>query len=547
MKNINKYLALPLVGLALAGCNDLDTQFQGGYVSSEQKQQVVGLNPEMAKAGVLGIPNSMNKYMSALSSRHDADFGYGGLMIAFDSMGNDMPARYSGYNWFYSFQAFTGMTSTGNLTQLVWNNMYGNILNSNAIIGSMDAETDNAEIQLMLAQGYAFRAFDYWVLAQMYQRNYEGRESLPCVPILTEENQETAAIEGAPRATVQEVYDRILTDINTAIGLAEKSKLTTAVISSVKARRLFNVDALYGLRARIYLTMHRYADAAADAAKVIEMSDCTPLSVDECSKPGFNSFQHNWLWGDAISETDRIVTSGIINFPSMMCSFANGYVTVGIWRAINNGLWNDIPSSDVRKGWWLDDEGFSPILNEEQLAYLQNYGIGSINTSPDSDDKSLIPHTNVKFDSYNSAILQTINASDIPMMRIEEMYYIKAEGEIMSGNVGTGVQTLKDFVSTYRNPNFTVSSTDPTELQEIIWKQRRVEFWGEGLSWFDIMRLNKGLDRVGGGFNSLFVYQTTNDYESMIQPIPFSEIQYNKQISNSDNNPEGKRPTPVKE
>lgn len=545
MKTINKYLALPFVGLALAGCNDLDTQFQGQYVSGEQKQEVVGLNPEMAKAGVLGIPNSYNKFMSVTSDHYD--FGYPGVMLAFDSMGNDMPARYSGYNWFYGFQAFVGMTSTGNLTNLVWNILYGNILNSNATISSLDPESDNSQIQLMLAQGYAFRAFDYWVLAQIYQRNYEGREDLPCVPILTEENQEAVAMDGTPRATVKEVYDRILTDINKAIELGEKAEVTTAVISSVKARRLFNVDAMYGLRARVYLTMHRYADAAADAAKVIEMSDCTPLSIDECSKPGFNSFQHNWLWGNAIAETDRVVTSGIVNFPSMMCSFSNGYVTVGMWRAMNISLWNQIPATDVRKGWWLDDELYSPILNEEQLDYLQNYGAGSVNTDPSSDDKSLIPHTNVKFDSYQSKIGQTINASDIPMMRIEEMYYIKAEGEIMSGNVGTGVQTLKDFVNTYRDPNFTVNSTDPTELQDIIWKQRRVELWGEGLSWFDIMRLNKGLDRVGGGFNSLFVYKTTNDYESMIQPLPFSEIQYNKQISVDQNNPEGSRPTPVKD
>ena len=543
MKNINKYLALPLIGIALAGCNGLDTEFQGQYVSAEHKQEVVSQNPEMAKAGVLGIPNSFNKYLSALSSRHDADFGYPGLMMAFDSMGNDMPARYSGYNWFYSFQAFTGMSSTGYLTNLVWNTIYGNILNSNAIISSIDPETDNPELMIMAAQGYAFRAFDYWVLAQIYQRNYEGRENLLCVPILTDENQEEVALNGAPRATVQETYDQILGDLDKAFKLVEASNVKTSAITSVKSRRFFNLDALYGLRARVYLTMHRYADAANDAAKAIEISDCTPLSIAECSKPGFNGFDHSWLWGDAISESDRVVTSGLINFPAMICSFSNGYVTVGQWRSINKSLWENIPASDVRKGWWLDDDMYSPYLTDEQLEYLQSYGLGSIDTDPNSTVASLIPHTNVKFDSYNSEILQTINASDIPMMRIEEMYYIKAEAEIMSGSVPAGVQTLVDFVTTYRDPSFSVKTSDVNELVDIIWKQRRVEFWGEGLSWFDIMRLNKGLDRVGGGFNKLFVYQTTNDYLSMIQPLPFSELQYNKQIT--VNNEEGSRPTPV--
>jgi len=541
MKKVNKYLALPLIGLALAGCNDHDAVYQGQYVTTEQKANVLELNPEMAKAGVLGIPSSNNGYLTNFGGeRNDFDFGYPGVMMMFDAMGNDSPCRYTGYNWFTGFQNFGSPNSLGDGTNFLWNQMYANIKNCNAIISSMSVESENPEIQIMIAQGFAFRAFDYWVLAQCYQRNYEGRENELCVPILTEKNAEQVATEGAPRASVKEVYEQILSDINTAIQLGETSKLSTANINPSKPRSLFNVDAMYALRARIYLTMHRYADAAADAAKVINESSCTPLSIAECSKPGFNAFQHNWLLGNPIAESDRVVTSGIINYPSMICSFSNGYVTAGVWKPVNAKLWKEFSATDVRKGWFLDENYQSPILTEEQTEYLHSYGTDVITNSAGT---GIVPYTNVKFDSYNGVLGQVINASDIPMMRIEEMYYIKAEGEIMSGNVAGGVQTLTDFVSTYRNPSFTVSSTDPTTLQDIIWKQRRMEFWGEGLSWFDLMRLNKGVDRVGGAFPSEVNYRFDNSDNCMLFCIPASEKQYNKLIG--DDNPSGTRPSPV--
>lgn len=542
MKNLNKYLALPLVGLALAGCNDLDTSFQGQYVTTDQKAGVLEMNPEMAKAGVLGIPNGNNGYLTNFSDRNDFDFGYPGLMMMFDALANDCPCRYTGYNWFVGFQNFSAPNNTGDATVFLWNQAYKSINLSNTVIASMDIESENPEIQIMVAQGYAFRAMSYWMLAQCYQRNYEGREDMPCVPILTDKNSTQVAAEGAPRATVREVYEQILNDINTALTLVEKSGLQTSAINPSKPRSLFNADALYGLRARVYLTMHKYADAAADAAKAISISSCSPLTIDECSVPGFNGFQHNWLLGDPIAESDRVVTSGIINFPSMICSFSNGYVTAGVWRPINAKLYEELNKTDVRKGWFLDENYDSPILTDAQKEYLLSYGTGLVT---ESSGTGICPYTNVKFDSYKSVLGQTTNASDIPMMRIEEIYYIKAEAEIMSGNVGGGVQTLTDFVTTYRDPDFKVTSSDVDALVDIIWKQRRVELWGEGLSWFDLLRLNKGVDRVGGGFPTQVNYRFGNDDNCMLFCIPQSEIQYNKQISDDDNNPAGSRPSPV--
>ena len=78
-------------------------------------------------------------------------------------------------------------------------------------------------------------------------------------------------------------------------------------------------------------------------------------------------------------------------------------------------------------------------------------------------------------------------------MRVEEMYLIKAEGEAMSGATAAAKQTLNNFVRTYRDPAYASLATDAKGIQDEIWMQRRVELWGEGLSYFDIMRLRKNL------------------------------------------------------
>jgi hypothetical protein len=100
-------------------------------------------------------------------------------------------------------------------------------------------------------------------------------------------------------------------------------------------------------------------------------------------------------------------------------------------------------------------------------------------------------------------------------------------------------------VRQYRDPSFTSTATSAEGLQDEIWWQRRVEFWGEGLSWFDVMRLHKDVDRRGYGFPTAYVYQYSYSSEYNIVPIPYAEISTNKLISSDQNNKSFSQPTPV--
>jgi len=46
MKSINKFLSIGLSALALAACNDLDQEIQGGYATTDQKTDLTEEFPE---------------------------------------------------------------------------------------------------------------------------------------------------------------------------------------------------------------------------------------------------------------------------------------------------------------------------------------------------------------------------------------------------------------------------------------------------------------------------------------------------------------------
>ena len=97
--------------------------------------------------------------------------------------------------------------------------------------------------------------------------------------------------------------------------------------------------------------------------------------------------------------------------------------------------------------------------------------------------------------------------ADIPLMRVEEMYYIVAEARAMMGDVAGARSYLLSFVNNHRDAMFTVdASVSPNELRDIIWNQRRLEFWGEGIAYFDLLRLGKGVDRRGSGYPETYNY-----------------------------------------
>lgn len=524
MKNLHKLIALPALATLMAGCADLDTFPLGTTITSDQKEDVVNSDPSRIEASVAAITANFLQFGGVFTDESvHSDIGYPAIMLYTESRGTDMVADDIGYNWFAPSLIYSDSQPTNYVTDLMWNTLYNQVYTANNVVGTVDPATEDASLQFYLAQALAIRAFAYYTLVQLYQFNYEGHETALGVPLITNENSEAAATEGLARSTVEETYNFILNDLNTAIELLEKSGM------SRPDKRYVSIDVAYGIRARINLTMHNYSQAQSDAETALSLTSATPYSMAEAGRPTFIDIEdHSWMWGILITEQDRCSTSGICNFPSHMGSLNYGYASVGAWRRISPVLYNQIPDTDIRKGWFLDANGQSANLPAAAQEYITGAGAPA--------------YTQVKYGVLNDDWGTDNNATDVMLMRVEEMYLIQAEAQAMSGNPGLGAQTLQNFVTAYRDPSYTCTATTAEAVQDAVWQQRRIEFWGEGVAYFDIMRLNKGVNRLGCGFPATAVFNIEAGSDLLVYPIPYDEVQYNKLCVQNKVSP---KPTPI--
>lgn len=471
------------------------------------------------------VDESSSQYGQNVGTGTHSDFGFPALMLSMESRGADLVSWDIDYNWFSGEMRYLDMGSNLRYTAMHWTSMYTQINNSNEVIRAYGERSEQSLFQFYLGQAYALRAFNYFYLAQLYQQTYVGNEEALCVPIITEANMKTVNTEGCERATVREVYDFILSDLEMALDMLQKTTVARP------GKDLVSPEVVYGLRARVYMVMNQWAKAFDDASMVINTSGAVPYTREEVSKPTFADINHNaWIWGINQEETDQTVTSAICNWPSHMGSFSYGYAQVGAWRMVNRALYASIPTTDVRKGWFLDEEATSANLNAEQANYVNSY--------------AMLPYTQVKFAPYMNELGTRTNASDIPLMRIEEMYLIAAEAQAMMGDAAAGAATLQEFVTTYRDPAYTCKATTAEEVREAVWMQRRIELWGEGHSYFDLMRMKKGVDRRGAGFQTEYVYHIPAGDAALIYPIPDREMSRNPLLIQ---NPVAEQPVPVSE
>ena len=523
-----KYLSILLVAACtFTACEDwMNAVPEGATKTSDQKADAASQNEAAAAADISAIYAQFIQYHAGLGdlglARHN-DFGYSAICMLTEAQGMDFVSPNIGYNWF-SFSDWksireNALQGNGRENHMVWNEYYKIIHACNTVIEGADRANPGTQ-RYGLSQALAVRAFCYLQLAQLFQVTYsEETKALPCVPIV-KENMTAEQQESNPRASVDSVFKMIMEDLTYACdsldGFARSDK------------GYVNQAVAFGLRARANLVMQNWAAAAEDADKALQLSGATPLSIAEANEPGFaNADAHNVLWANIIVETNDVVQSGIVNWPShMSIFFTDGYTSVGATRHIASALYDEIPATDVRKGWWLNEELESPLLN----ATTYNLQKSSIQSNPDN------VYVNVKFGTGDrTATGDGAAAADWIIMRAEELHLIKAEGLARSGGDGAGALTA--FVQGFRDPSYNIGAHGLT-LEDEIWWQRRVELWGEGFAWGDIMRLNKSIVRsTSTNWPEAWVQDVAAGRKILLWRIPQSEIEANKGISEADNNP----------
>ncbi len=530
MKIMNKILLVAGAVLLLATSCIKET-----FPTNQATQEQVGASSSALKAMVSAIPAQMVQgYLVYGDQVYEFDMAYPGVMIMLDSAaGEIVDSGETGYDWYsyWSTPAY-GLGATAPTSYIPWRTMYMFIKSTNDIIAAVNPETANAEQLTYLGQAHAVRAFCYLQLSQIYEYKAptdpnvkaeykpEGDITGLTVPIVTDKTTQEEA-KANPRAKKEDMYAFILSDLTAA----EKYLEGTASKSSL----LPTLATTYGIRAKMHLALSEYGDAAKYANKAITAFGGSPLTQSQWEDPvnGFNNAgaaSNSWMWYLAYSSE---TLGNLCNFVAHM-STEETWTSYG-WapgRGINKNLYEQIPDTDFRKHSWIDPEGL-------------DYYSYKLNRDVFGDEKHVGPYSNLKFRPANGdyATYKVGGTSNVPLMRLEEMMLIKAEGLAMSGGIGEAKTVLNALIQT-RNPAYSCDAiASPEDFQKEVILQKRIELWGEGVVFFDFKRLGYGILNGYEGTNVQGGYRYT---VSGVAPwwnwtIPQSELNGNPVLQGINN------------
>ena len=474
--------------LLAVSCSRMDQlEPQGGIVTAAQVQATNAVVPSRADASFNGMFTKLGAPGSVFGGSRPDDWGF--LMMCFsnDIEAADVVLADNGYNWFSACGNLTSRNADYANPYVRYAAPYNEIAAANEVLNAYPYSYEDDSVRHKVAQARAIRAFAYLNLVPYFQFGYAaGAQDKPAVPLVTET---TMNFTENPRATVAEIYELIISDLTFAIdNLGDYVRTDKSRVDRQVA---------YGLRARAYLNMEEWALAAADAAQAA--SGYVPASMEEVSKPFlYDISEHNWIWGYDM-RSDIALSNPYATSSSWLRSFSgDGYAAAcQVYACVNSLLYDKIPASDVRKGWWVDESLQSPLLESVTWNGVSGSDVAALEI--DNVKMAFLPYTNVKFGMFS--VGGTANDEDWPFMRVEEMILIQAEGLAKSGQTSEAVALLEDFVRTYRDPSYSAAAGGRS-LEDEIWFQRRVELWGEGFSNADTRRLDKPLVRFHAGVSS---------------------------------------------
>jgi hypothetical protein len=477
MKIINKALLglVACVALLATGCKKFLTEEPTSDLTNTTViKDVTGLN--LLLQGTYRIMRDGNN-----GSDNPAVSSPLGIKLLSTCSGLDMMVNQEqvGNNWYFYTYGNQRYDATSGVPGIIWTTMYKVINNTNIILENVDnIEGEQAQINAVKGQALALRARCYFNLVRLYQHTYSIAKEKPGVPL-----QLTSDLEPKARASVQEVYNQIVTDLTNAE--------TLLVDYGRPSINYYNADVVNFLLAEVYLTMEDWAKAQQYANKI--RSSYELMTIGEY-KAGFSTPNKEWVLAYEQGSQDY-------------------------W-------WYDSPAC------WFDfGQNNAPWQAEQILP--SNYFVDIIM----KDDPRLLVIANPLYPGKYAAT-KFLELRDEPPygnlydFRAAEMYLVEAEAAARQNDVQTALQVLNTL---QRERGATVTNTSSQDaLIDAILLERRKEMWGEGLEWFDILRLQLPIERITsqGHYQNISIPKNSN---KLIMMIPEKEVINNSLLVQNPN------------
>lgn len=443
MKNIKNSIALLSV-LLLYGCSDfLDERPNKGILIPTTVEDIRALLDNDADLNVVpayGLLSSDDLLIN--------DQGWGSL---------NSPSEQNAYLW--KEDVWAGNSSAD------WSRLYRAIFISNIALEQAELLPPSQEISRLKAEALFHRAHAHFMIAQVFSPAYFPGVTDQELGIPLRLN--TDILERSPRVTLQDYYDSVIDDLETAFeSLPETESLKTRP-SKLAAKALL---------ARVYLTIGRYDEAEEEATWIL-------------ARPEVSLLQYQNL-NPAANYPFKKYNSEVIFHSVILSHSYNGVSNVNVW--INPELYKSYSEGDLRKALFV------------------------------------IPRAN---GGHSFKGQYSGNFARFGGIALDEMYFIKAESLSRKNDSAGALQVLNNILKTrFKEGSFApVEGISGTELLQTVLEEKRKSLVYRGINWIDLRRMNfePALQRTVEREVSGISYQLTPLSKKYVLPIPDNELNLN--------------------
>lgn len=410
--------------------------------------------------------------------------------------------------------------STNAYANATWQHCYTGISRCNIIIQSLpDANIPDSVKKNIDGQAKFLRALNYFKLVRLYG-------SVPLFLKLVT----TAEDSFKPRASVDSVYNQIVSDAMDAIGeLASPAKFPQTGVATKGAATMLLAD--------VYATQKKWSNAETLLNNLPAMGyDLNANYADAFLPTNKNSkesiFEVQYLGGNITGATPNVLSFHFIPRST------NTQLLTGI--AINNtgtGGWNT-PSSDLIADYEPNDKRLDASIGIIEGSYDGSYYFtysaakSIVNYTP-ATGKTGIPY--IKKYLHSPLPATTGSSDDFPIYRYSGALLLLAEVLNEEGKSPQALVPLNRVRTRAGLP--AITTTDQGQLRDIIFHERRVELAFENYRWPDLLRSGKALTIInafGIKIKQQLSYLSTDAYvidtHNLLFPIPQVDLDLNSQL-----------------
>ena len=388
----------------------------------------------------------------------------------------------------------------------LWGLYTGGINNANLVINAIpNVAGSAAEKNKILGEAQALRALYYWDMVKLYGYSplfiptIGGVQFNFGVPIVLTPTSGAASIQYPARNTVDEVYKQIEADLLSAESLL--------AVSPSGANYYMTKTVAQAILAKVYLYWGKYSQSATYADKVI-----AAIGSKFVTGANYANMYYAANNPEAIMEINfqATQTNGNESLQSYYAQYPGDYALRQDQAAFVNPAVAKVGYGD-----------FSPT--PELLALYEAGDVRRNTITPGFKGGTIVDYVRKWTPANGVNYLQ-----HIPLMRISEMYLIRAEANLR-GTTAIGATPQADLDKIRLRAGL---ASTPVTIAAIL-KERRIELAFEGDRWFDLLRLGMDIPKSTALGGSLAPISYANDFR-ILAPIPVADLAVNPNLRKNE-------------